>query len=311
MPHEIALCKLYTQMPPIVVCPFHSRNRNFCTAPYISIWTFSSDDDKILLFISIFQHLKALRFKYNSLSSEDFISLCPELQRFTNITALDLSCNCINVYQNNSACDALSDLLGKLPDLRRLDLSNNRIKSKVRRLLSNIQKPLEYLRLVGCGLMTNDIAYLAVSHHTQALQELDLSENNLGLSIQQIASLLKAVRTKILVLELEECELIDTHFLMLSSSCLKELTGLMYLNISGNFLSREVIESVCQSVVSLPELQWLVMAYATECYVFEDDELEERLKLQFKERVKEILSGQRRSLDSVPSIFIKELEQTM
>ena len=251
--------------------------------------------------------------KYNSLSSEDFITLCPQLERLTNITALDLSCNCINVYQNDNACDKLSHLLSELPYLIRLDLSNNRIKSKVRRLLSDIQKPLEYLRLVGCGLMIIDITYLSISHHAQCLQELDLSENNLGLSIPQVITLLKTARMNLKVLELEECDLTDAHFMSLSTACVKELTGLMYLNISGNFLSLHVTESLCQSVATLPQLQWLVMAYMTGCYVFDDDEAEERLKLRFREDTNEIISNQRKSLNfaTVPSLVFKELEHVI
>ena len=239
------------------------------------------------------------------------MTLCPQLEEFTNLTTLDLSCNCINVFQNDSACDALSKLLGKLPNLIRLDLSNNRIKSKVRRILSDIQKPLEYLRLVGCGLMITDVLYLSVSHHTQVLKELDLSENNLGSALRHLISLLCAIKINIKILELEECNLTDSHFLSLSSS-LKDFTGLMYLNISGNTLSQDGIETVCQSVSCLKELQWIVLAYTTECYAF-DDEMEERLKSHFEEKVKQAITDHRRfnNLKSVPSLLIKELEQNI
>ena len=263
--------------------------------------------------VSLLQHLKGLRLKYNSLSSEHFISLCPQLEKLTNITALDLSCNCINVYQNDSACDKLSHLLSQLPFLIRLDLSNNRIKSKVRRILSDIQKPLEYLRLVGCGLMIIDITYLSISHHAQGLRELDLSENSLKLSIPQVITLLKAARMNLKVLELEECDLTDGHFLSLSSSCLMELTGLMYLNISGNFLSLHVTESVVQSVATLSQLQWLIMAYMTGCYDVDNDEVEEQLKTRFREEVNDIMVNQRKSLniEAMPSVLFKDLEQNM
>ena len=240
------------------------------------------------------------------------MSICPQLEMFTNITALDLSCNCINVYHNDSACDALTDLLSKLCNLVRLDLSNNRIKSKVRRILSDIQKPLEYLRLVGCGLMPMDILYLSVSHHTQALRELDLSENCLASAVRHLTSLLCAVKCRLKVLELEETDLTDAHFLTLSSACLKELVGLMYLNISANLLTQEVIESVCQSTSCLSELQWIILAYPTDCYDFED-EIEDRLKSQFEEKIKRLLADARklRNINNVPSLVIKELEQNI
>ena len=250
--------------------------------------------------------------KYNSLSSEHFISLCPQLERLTNITALDLSCNCINVYQYDAACDKLSNFLSQLPFLTRLDLSNNRIKSKVRRILSDIQRPLEYLRLVGCGLMVADVTYLSLSHHAQGLRELDLSENSLKLSIPQVITLLKTAKTNLKVLELEECDLTDAHFLSLSSS-LMELTGLLYLNISGNYLSLDEIEPVVQSIATLPQLQWLIMAYTTECYNLHDDELEEQAKLRFRVTVREIILNRKKDLKQAigPLVLFKDLEQNM
>ena len=253
-----------------------------------------------------------MRFKYNSLSSDDFMKLCPQLEQFTNLTTLDLSCNCINVFQNDSACDSMVKLMATLPNLVRLDLSNNRIKSKLRRILSDIQKPLEYLRIVGCSLMLSDLLYLSMSHHTQSLQELDISENNLGSGLRHLTTLLHSIRQNIKILELEESDLNDSHFLQLSSS-LKKLTGLMYLNISGNSLTWEGVEAVCQSVSSLEGLQWMNISFTPECYVLYDDEMEERLKSQFSEKIQRLLATRRcaNNFNTATSVVLKELEQTI
>lgn len=72
-----------------------------------------------------------------------------------------------------------SQVFTQMPHLHRLDLSNNRIKTRLRRILENIARPLTYLRLAGCGLTVTDIVYLAHSPHATRLVELDLSENTL------------------------------------------------------------------------------------------------------------------------------------
>ncbi len=147
--------------------------------------------------------------KYNSLSADQFIHLAPLMETFTNITALDLSCNAIQTYQNERACDSMCQLLGNLQHLVRLDLSNNRIKSRLRRTLANIPKPLQYLRLVGCGLNVDDMSYLSQSHHTAGITELDISENSLGQCITEVIRLLLALIPRLQVLELEDTLMTD------------------------------------------------------------------------------------------------------
>lgn len=79
-------------------------------------------------FSTSLQSLKGIRLKYNSLTCDEFIKMEPELRRFENLTALDLSCNTIHLYQNDTVCERMSETLSLLPQLTRLDLSNNRIK---------------------------------------------------------------------------------------------------------------------------------------------------------------------------------------
>ena len=74
-----------------------------------------------------------------------------------------------------------------MPKLHRLDLSNNRIKTRLRRVLDSIVRPLTFLRLAGCGLTVTDLIYLSYSHHSTNLVELDISENNLQPCFRQVA----------------------------------------------------------------------------------------------------------------------------
>lgn len=211
------------------------------------------------------QFLHGLRLKYNSLNCEDFCHLSPVLERFVSLTALDLSCNSISVYQSKVTCDSLAKLLSALTHLTRLDLSNNRVKTRLRQILSGMPKALKYLRLVGCGLTMTDIAYLSVSHHTSDLEELDLSENNLQPAAASLCRLLKGCRSSLLTLEIEDCKLQDSGMEMMAVS-LASMHALMYVNVSDNSLSLPVHECVLEAATRLPTLQAYRVSFSKDCY---------------------------------------------
>ncbi|XP_069124209.1 leucine-rich repeat-containing protein 14-like [Argopecten irradians] len=204
--------------------------------------------------------LLGLRLKYNSLTSEDFCKLCPVFERFDKLTALDLSCNSIR-----NASDRLAHLLSSLPHLVRLDLSNNRIKTRLRQILSNIPSALQYLRLVGCGLSLTDIAYLSVSHHIAGLQELDLSENNLHPAAGNLCKLLKGCRSTLQTLEIEDCKLRDNVMEVVTGD-LASMESLMYLNLADNPLSLSAHEYLMESVVGLTNIRAYRFSFAKDCY---------------------------------------------
>ena len=72
---------------------------------------------------------------------------------------------------DHSRAELLGQSLSTLPNLCRLDLSNNRIKNKLSVLLGKMQQSLMNLELSACGLSDMDLRYLAKSHHVHRLQD--------------------------------------------------------------------------------------------------------------------------------------------
>lgn len=228
---------------------------------------------KILLEQVNTEHLKSLRLKYNSLSSADLISLTPAILPFTQLTCLDLSCNSINLFHSHHSADAMRQLFTSLPLLHRLDLSNIRLKTKLRHILSVLNTPLTYLRLAGCGLNQVDVSYLASSHHAQSIQELDISENSLGAYVNVLVVLLQKIQSQIRVLEMEDSMLIDLPVnTLIASGSFCQLSQLMYLNISENRCNSQALLELGRSLVNLRELQYLCVSYPLECYLHETEE---------------------------------------
>lgn len=251
--------------------------------------------------------------KYNSITSVDFVKLCPQISQFTNLTALDLSCNTINIFQNDTACDEMGKLFSCLSSLVRLDLSNNRIKSKLRRVLSCLVLPLQYLKLAACGLALTDMTYLSMSHHTAGLQELDISENGLHMSLGTVLHLLRNIQSRVRVLELEDTSISDNHIDSVNIS-LKLLTSLMYLNISGNSVMSEKLCEVAASVAGLQDLQYICISYPRDCYIPDSTEEQEQLKKDFGANFGEVIFRERERLgitQRVPTIVLTELDQDM
>lgn len=257
------------------------------------------------------EYLHGLRLKYNSLSSVDFIRLCPPISHFVNLTALDLSCNAINLFQNDLAADAMAKLFIILKHLVRLDLSNNRIKWRLRQILMRIESPLQFLRLAACGLALTDLTYLAMSHHATALQELDLSENGLGQSFGALLHLLKNIKSTVRVLELEDSSLRDEHMDSLSPS-LKNATNLLYLNISGNVFLSERLYQLGEAIAGLQDLQYVCMSYPRDCYILPSEE--ERKKQDFVTHFGEVIhqEQERQGLPQrIPTTVLSDADEEM
>jgi Leucine-rich repeat (LRR) protein len=207
----------------------------------------------------------------------------------------------------------MTKLFTSLKNLVRLDLSNNRIKSKLRRVLSAIEKPLQYLKLAGCGLALTDLTYLSMSHHTQGLQELDISENGLGLNFGTVLHLLRNIQRQVRVLELEDTSISDNNLDSLNIS-LKLLPVLMYLNISGNSLLSEKLHELGMAVAGLEHLQYICMSYPRDCYLPDVGEEQDRLKGEFGNNFGHIIftEQERRGItNKVPTIVLTELDQDM
>lgn len=242
------------------------------------------------------------------MSLTHFVKLCPLLSKFKNITALDLSCNVINLFQSDQACDRMADLFSELPELVRLDISNNVIRGKLRRILTCVAKPLQYLKINACGLTLTDMTYLAVSHHTENLQELDISENGLGNCLTALVHLLKNIQPHVCVLEIEDASLTDAHSEALAAA-VKNLKSLMYFNMLENMLTKNNMCLIGQSVASLSHLQFMCLSYPSECYGEITLEEQAQKKRDFAAEFGDVIYQEQRRLgipNRIPNIVFSE-----
>lgn len=218
------------------------------------------------LLYTLFQHLTGLRLQFNSLGEHGILHLVDSISRLTNLTALDLSCNGIQFFHHQGSCDRVAEMLTSLPKLTRLDLSNNRVKTRLRQLVANLSQPLEYLAVAGCCLTVSDVTYLSLSHHTSGLRELDLSDNwCVGENCRTLINLLSKLADKIMVLELQNCNLADSQATELLT-VLASLNKLCFLNLSCNTLRWSTSQQFIESATSLPSLKALQISYPAECY---------------------------------------------
>ncbi len=224
------------------------------------------DMQRLYVFNFHFQYLTALCMQYNALCCQGFTVLAPVLKNLKALQGLDLSCNNINMYSSHEVAELLGECIGNLPNLCRLDLSNNRIKNKLRVILTNMQKPLKHLELAGCGISDIDLQYLSISPHAKSLEALELSENNLGKHFEHTCALLNSIGNNLVILETEDCNLDQSHFTQLFYITSKELTSLRYWNISRNLApqnSRLLMDDL-KAVVSMKSLETILISYPEE-----------------------------------------------
>jgi hypothetical protein len=141
--------------------------------------------------------------QYNSITEESIRDIIPYISQLRNLRALDLSCNLIDYRQNTETTRHMSQVLGSLIHLNRLDLSGSPIGGCLSTLLTQINQPLNFLGLHSCGLFDTDLFYLSNSKHVQC-EHLDLSENRLTRFSDALIVLLKKCSPNLHVLELDD-----------------------------------------------------------------------------------------------------------
>lgn len=219
------------------------------------------------------EHFTGVSLQYTALLKEEGLVLLSEVMgRLYNLTSLDLSCNNIMASKDPATCRLLSETLACLPRLSRLDLSNNRTEHKLRQLLKNVQRPLEYLRICACGVRESDLYYLAASHHASALRHLDISENWFGRKIPAVLVLLKSIAPTLQVLEMEDCDLEASDMDTMLALC-PMLMCVRYWNIGYNNQLRSVLmlEHV-ENFAQMAQLQALQLSFPTDCFSSQQDE---------------------------------------
>ena len=236
--------------------------------------------------------MSGLSLQYNSIGDEGLLILGPALQRLHHLTALDLNSNNINLTKPDTAA-ILAQSLASLPGLTRLDLSNNKTKTGLFKILSGIQQPLEYLRLCGCGLSEWDLTYLKGSHHTSGLRHLDLSENSLsGSKCDILLGLIEKVAPQLTILEVENCQFTQPNFFGLFTKC-SCLQALKFLNMSRNDdLVTDLILDNVGKFVDMVSLDVLRMSFPRECYELADsDDAIETFKITLSHRISSLMNS--------------------
>ncbi|KAH9520018.1 hypothetical protein Btru_071483 [Bulinus truncatus] len=279
----------------------------------LSITCLGGDRVNLLLKQISPEQLKGLQLKYNSLRNTDFVRLAPVLQSLVNLTALDLSCNHISLYDNEQMAVIMKQALSTLTHLERLDLSNNRMKNKLSSVLRGINSPLKHLRLVACGLTLLDIISLSLYQHLDKLEELDLSENNLSLSLLPLVPILNKISSTVRILELQDCSITDEivnkmgfHFTVLSK--------LLYLNVARNTWITETGLAFAKHLSLVPSLRVLRISFSPECY-FPNESAESQAKQDFRLSLGSALGIDSLHKDSEPkltkncTIIIEDLEE--
>lgn len=211
-------------------------------------------------------YFTGISLQYNAITNQGLSVLGPVLKNLTSLTGLDLSCNNINVmpHLNGDSADVLSDVLASLPSLQRLNLSNNRTKGSLAKILSRVVRPLVMLRVAGCGLVESDVAYLAGSHHATALEELDVSDNDLSVCVDVFLPLLRRLASTLMILEAEDVGLDEVAFVSFFETCL-HLRNLRLVNVARNDrLRRAVVIDVIAYLIMTPRLQAVKLSYPTD-----------------------------------------------
>ncbi|CAF0837130.1 unnamed protein product [Brachionus calyciflorus] len=161
------------------------------------------------------------------------------IKKFKNIQDLNLSAfgreSLLNtILDNGSTTEALKNSLSELKNLKRLRLNIPGCKNKLKLLLENLSRPLEYLNLTSCGLNENDLKFLMESIHVNTIDNLVLSNNDLNAHSDAIICLLKKMKSNLHILDLG-CNSFsfDVYYKILNEgiSCLTNLRLLVTLDV--------------------------------------------------------------------------------
>lgn len=192
--------------------------------------------------------------------------IAPNIQRLTNLTSLDLSYNHLNLTVNGHTCSVMVTMLLHLTNLIRLDLTAVYMKTRLRRLLCDLEQPLQYLRVSACGLTVSDITYLSHSHHVTSLKELDVSQNILSPpTIHNFLRILDSAKDNLLVLNIEDTISFSADFDRIIP-CLSKLCNLRYLNVYNVFINHSSLSVLFACLGALPRFKTLRLGMRNKIY---------------------------------------------
>jgi len=219
------------------------------------------------------QFLVGVSLQYNGITSEGLHVLCPVLQTFNKLTAVDLAYNGIVLSQTPAGVTTtlvLAEALGALPQLRRLNLSGIRMRECVQFVLGKLCQPLLALRLSGCELRQSDFLWLSSSSVTSHLEELDIGANNLTTSILTVLSLMSHVAKSLAILEVEEAELNAAAAVELFV-VFAQLSQLRYVNMANNEIGAAAVIDAIELLVKVDRLRALRLTVPSDIVVAQGD----------------------------------------
>lgn len=192
--------------------------------------------------------------QYNAISNEGLHVLCPVLESFTNLTAVDLSNNPIVLSTPSGGphhtVDILAGAFSAMPRLSRLNLGGVRLSRCLCHVLERISGPLSALRLANCDLHPSDVDWLSRSPLTSRLEEMDLGSNDLSACAMSIVALVVHVAGTLMTVDMTDTGLNGAVVLTLFIT-FAHCAELRYVNLNDNAVGAV---SVIESIELLPEV---------------------------------------------------------
>uniref|UniRef100_A0A673UL90 Leucine rich repeat containing 14 n=2 Tax=Suricata suricatta TaxID=37032 RepID=A0A673UL90_SURSU len=170
--------------------------------------------------------------------------------------------------------------LCKLHHLRKLHMPSSIFrKNCLDETLRCLRAPLETLSINNSQLTEWDLVCLSQCPSITQLKELDLRGLRLSaVSMKPLQVLLETVAATLQTLNLENCDLLDTHLEAILPA-LSRCHQLRALNISWNFLSMAVVQQLLQHNPKLDHLSLGVSPFPLDIYPFHGLNYDDRLKI--------------------------------
>ncbi|KAM4631498.1 leucine-rich repeat-containing protein 14B [Polymixia lowei] len=190
---------------------------------------------------------------------------------FPKLQSLTLPAGALDVRRLGSDDDDLlaiiGQLLARLTALTELSVGFSTLTGHLRRLLSPLNTPLQYLEVANCSLNRVDMVYLANSLHSEALVRLDISGHNIiGTFSTTFHKLLQRCSATLASLTLEECCIEDEHMDVFTNA-LARCQGLQELKFLGNPLSSAALCRLFSMLsAGFPKLKYIEMPVPRDCY---------------------------------------------
>ncbi len=200
------------------------------------------------------RQLKILNLSLNNLCTPGTMAVTSGLKFWPQLETLDLA---FNAFSSQECIAALAVELENVPLLEHLNLSFNRLFSMAGVILTAKFSKLCKLILACCGINPSSAASLAQNLcNCPNLQHLDLSFNDLGGGLVDVANALKFCNLQVLVLNDVKIEFDGAKALSLA---LEHCINLQTLHLSENHMNQEISETFTSGLKFCKNLTTLIL----------------------------------------------------